>query len=157
MLSAEDLLAGSKLTFDIEVPEDVLHPGGEVTEEEESHNIRLRPLTVHDLQLISRAANENDTLVAILMVQRALVEPEMSVAQVSTMHFGLMQFLLQQVNQISGIAPNSEQLSTMMQAPLAKATFVLAKEFGWTPEQVNDLTLGQILLHLQMLKEKSQP
>lgn len=157
MLSAEELLAGSRLTFEIEVPGDILHPDGEVTTAESSNTIRLRPLTVNDLQLISRAAKENDTLIAVLMVQRALVEPEMSVSEVSTMHIGLMQFLLQQVNQISGITPNSEQLSAMMQAPLAKATFVLAKEFGWTPEQVNDLTLGQILLHLQMLKEKSQP
>jgi hypothetical protein len=90
------------------------------------------------------------------MVQRALVEPEMSVAQASAMHVGLVQFLLGQVNRISGIATTTEQLSGAVEAPLAKAAFVLAQEFGWTPHQVNELTLGQVLLHLQMLKERAQ-
>ena len=34
----------------------------------------------------------------------------------------------------------------MVQAPLAKACFVLAKEFGWTPEEVSGMTIGQIRL-----------
>jgi hypothetical protein len=80
----------------------------------------------------------------------------MSVAQASAMHVGLVQFLLQQVNQISGIATTSEQLSGAVEAPLAKAAFVLAQEFGWTPQQVNELTLGQVLLHLQMLGERAR-
>ncbi len=156
MLSAEELLAGGTLTFEVEVPEDVLHPNNVSATDVAARVIRLRPLTVKDLQLISRAAKEKDSLIATLMVQRALVEPEMSVAQVFTMHIGLVQFLLQQINQISGITTTTDQLSTAMEAPLTKAAFVLAQEFGWTPQQVNELTLGQIWLHLQMLKEKSQ-
>lgn len=155
MLSAEELLAGGDLTFEVEVPAEVLRPA------EDSGNgaptrVRLRPLTVRDLQLISRAAKESDSLTATLMVQRALVEPEMNVAQVSAMHVGLVQFLLQHVNRISGIATTSEQLSRAVEAPLAKAASVLAQEFGWTPQQVNELTLGQVLLHLQMLGERAR-
>lgn len=156
ILSAEELLAGGTLTFEVELPEEVLHPKNVSMTDVAPRVIRLRPLTVKDLQLISRAAKEKDALIATLMVQRALLEPEMSVAQVSTMHVGLVQFLLQQINQISGITTTTDQLSTAMEAPLTKAAFLLAKEFGWTPQQVNELTLGQILLHLQMLKEKSQ-
>ena len=63
----------------------------------------------------------------------------MSVAQASAMHVGLVQFLLEHVNRISGITATSEQLSRAVDAPLAKAAFVLAQEFGWTPQQVNDL------------------
>jgi hypothetical protein len=37
---------------------------------------------------------------------------------------------------------------------LVRAAFILAREFGWTPEQVGELTLGQIMLHLQLLKEQ---
>ena len=155
MLSAEELLAGGSLTFEVEVPAEVLDPA-EGAGNGAPTTVRLRPLTVRDLQLISRAAKESDSLTATLMVQRALVEPEMSVAQASTMHVGLVQFLLQQVNRISGIATTSEQLSGAIEAPLAKAAFVLAQEFGWTPQQVNELTLGQVLLHLQMLKEKAR-
>jgi hypothetical protein len=155
MLSAEELLAGGDLTFEVEVPAEVLRPA-EDSGDEAPTRVRLRPLTVRDLQLISRAAKESDSLTATLMVQRALVEPEMSVAQASAMHVGLVQFLLQQVNRISGIATTSEQLSGAVEAPLAKAAFVLAQEFGWTPQQVNELTLGQVLLHLQMLGERAR-
>jgi hypothetical protein len=155
MLSAEELLAGGDLTFEIEVPPGVLRPA-EGAGDGAPTTVRLRPLTVRDLQLVSRAAKESDSLTATLMVQRALVEPEMSVTQASAMHVGLLQFLLEQVNRISGISATSEQLSGAVEAPLAKAAFVLAQEFGWTPQQVNELTLGQVLLHLQMLKERSQ-
>jgi hypothetical protein len=155
MLSPEELLAGGNLTFEVEVPSDVLHPA-EGSGNGAPTTVRLRPLAVRDLQLISRAAKESDSLTATLMVQRALVEPEMSVAQASAMHVGLVQFLLRQVNEISGIATTSEQLSGSVEAPLAKAAFVLAQEFGWTPQQINELTLGQVLLHLQMLKEKAR-
>jgi hypothetical protein len=155
MLSAEELLAGGDLTFEIEVPPEVMRPAGSDNNGMPA-TVRLRPLTVRDLQLVSRAAKERDSLTATLMVQRALVEPEMNVAQVSAMHVGLLQFLLDQVNRISGIAATSEQLSGAVEAPLSKAAFVLAQEFGWTPQQVNELTLGQMLLHLQMLKERQR-
>jgi hypothetical protein len=154
MLTAEELLAGSKLTFEIEVPEEILKPTSDGGKDTGPHKVRLKPLTVSDLQLVSRAAKESDNLIAALMVQRSLEEPEISVAEATSMHVGLMQYLLQQVNRISGITASSEDLSASMKDPLAKAAFILSKEFGWTPQEVNDLTLGQILLHLQMLKEK---
>lgn len=150
MLTAEDLLAGSALTFEVEVPDGVLHPGGDG---ESGGRVRLRPLTVAELQRVSRAAKENDQLLAALMVQRALVEPEMSVSQVASMHVGLLQFLVHHVSRISGIAASTEELSAASEEPLARAAFVLAREFGWTPQQVNELTLGQIMLNLRMLKE----
>ena len=162
MLSAEELLAGSELTFQIEIPAKVLHPslagesgkpaeGAQQTAPAQNY-VRLRPLTLRDLQTIARAAKENDTLVATLMVQQALVEPQLSVVQVTALHAGLVQYLLEQVNRISGIVTTEDELTTAIAAPLAKASFILAREFGWTPQQVNELTLGQVLLHLQMLQ-----
>ena len=155
MLTAEELLAGSSLTFEVEIPPDVLHPGQGAEASSSPQAVRLRPLAVRDLQLISRAAKEQDQLTATLMVQRALVKPEMSVAQVATLHVGLVQFLLSEVNRISGITATAGELAATTDAPLAKAAFILAREFGWTPQEINDLTLGQVLLHLQMLKERS--
>jgi len=152
MLSPEELLAGSALTYEIEVPADVLRPGA--TSVNGHGAVRLRPLTVSDLQVISRAAKQNDSLLATLMVQRALVEPAMTVVQVASAHAGLVEFLLEHVNRISGIAADKEQILAASEAPLTKAAFVLSKEFGWTPQQVAELTLGQVLLHLQMLREK---
>ena len=90
------------------------------------------------------------------MVQRALVEPEVSIAEAAAMHVGLVEFLLGEVNRISGIEATHDDLAALADAPLAKATFVLADRFGWTPQEVSDMTLGQILLHLQMLGERSR-
>jgi len=159
MLTAEELLAGGAITHEIEVPAQVLHPSQSAAsatstaDNAGSMRVRVRPLTVKDLQLISRAAKESDSLTSTLMVQQALVEPEMSVAQIAAMHAGLVQYLLNQVNQISGITPTAQTLSDAMEAPLTKAAFVLSKAFGWTPKEVSELTLGQVLLHLKMLKE----
>lgn len=149
MLTADELLAGGALTFDVTVPAAVLSAAGMASGE-----VRLKPLTVRDLQLITRAAKDNDALTSALMVQTALVEPRMTLAQVNTMHVGLLQFLLDQVNRISGIAVDAGEMRAATQDPLVRAAFILAREFGWTPEQVGELTLGQIMLHLQMLKEQ---
>ena len=159
MLSADELLAGGDISFDIEVPVRVLDPAGSGTvalQKDQGNSVRLRPLTVADLQRISRAAKDSDNLTATLMVQAALVEPAMSVAQVAAMHVGLVEFLLEKVNQISGIQSGIEDVNQAAQDPLAKAAFILAREYGWTPAEVNNLTMGQVLLHLQMLKNQQQ-
>lgn len=151
MLAAENLLAGCTVTTLVEIPQRLL---GDV--EIGDRAVRLKPLSVHDLRLISRAARENDDLTAALMVQHALVEPELSLQQVSAMSAGLLQFLLQHVNRISGIHVSEEELADAMQDPLTQASFQLAREFGWTPEQIGDLTVGQMLLHLQMLRAQNR-
>jgi hypothetical protein len=159
VLSAEELLAGGSLTYEIEVPEEILHPGGNGRHHgaaPETHGrVVLRPLTVRDLQLITRAAKESDALTATLMVQRALVEPALSVTQVAGLHIGLVQFLLDRVNAISGIRTTEDELAGAAAAPLVKAALVLAQAYGWTPQQVQELTLGQVLLHMQLLKENA--
>lgn len=149
MLTAEELLAGGALTFDVTVPSAVLSAAGM-----SSGQVRLKPLTVRDLQLITRAAKDNDALTSALMVQTALIEPRVSLPQVNAMHVGLLEFLLDQVNRISGIAVDAGDMRAATEDPLVRAAFILAREFGWTPEQVGELTLGQIMLHLQMLKEQ---
>jgi hypothetical protein len=155
MLSPEELMAGSSLTYEVEVPPEVLQPASATGTNATARprTVRLRPLTVSDLQLVSRAAKENDTLVGLLRVQRALVEPAMSVAQVAALHAGLVEYLAQQVNQVSGLNATGSQVSSALEAPLVKAALVLAREYGWTPQQVNELTLGQVLLHLGLLSE----
>lgn len=150
MLSPEELLAGSGLTYEVAVPASVLHPGNGAGAPARQ-TVRIRPLTVSDLQLVTRAARENDSLVGVLMVQRALVEPAMSIPQVAGLHVGLMQFLLGEVNRVSAIAVSDAEVAAAAAAPLSRAAFVLAREYGWTPQQVSELTLGQVLLHLEML------
>ena len=149
MLSADELLAGGALTYEVSVPAHILNTAGAV-----GGVVRIKPLTVRDLQLISRAAKDSDALTSALMVQTALIEPRLTLPQVNAMHVGLLPFVHDQINRFCGIptAPNEMQAAT--EDPLVRAAFILAREFGWTPEQVGELTLGQILLHLQLLKEQ---
>ncbi|MEO6407471.1 MAG: hypothetical protein ABIO45_01790 [Burkholderiaceae bacterium] len=145
LLGADELLAGAALRFEVEVPAGLLADGGA------PGRVRLRPLTVLDLQRITRAARESDQLVAALMVKSAVEAPALSIAQVQAMSIGLLEFLLAEVNRTSGLAMPAAALEEAADAPIARAALVLAQRLGWTPEQIGQLTLGQILLHLQML------
>jgi len=91
------------------------------------------------------------------MVSQALVEPRLSVDQVHRLPAGLVEFLLAEVNRISGLTTPSDELADAVHAPLARACFVLAKEFGWTPQACADLTVGQVLLYLEMLGRGEHP
>jgi len=73
MITAEDLLAGASLTRDIVLPAEFA--GNAAT-------VRLRPLTVRDLQRIAKAVKDDDSLSAPFMIQQALVEPPLQFEQV---------------------------------------------------------------------------
>ena len=148
-LSAEELLAGGALNHEVDIPADLLTANGHGPT---GAQIVLRPLTVRDLQRISKASNSDDVLSASLMIQQAMVEPALKVEQVSQLPAGLARFLVERINELSGINTARDELSELVQTPLAKACFVLAKEFGWTPEEVSGMTIGQILLYLEMAR-----
>lgn len=154
-LTANDLLAGSSQQHQITLPETVFAEGDPAA----GGQVRLRPLTVGDVQRITKAAKDQGVLTSLLMVQQALVEPAMSMEQISQLPAGLTQFLLSQVNRISGLSVSQDDLQSAIRTPLTQATFVLAREFGWTPAECAELTLGQILLYLEMLcgETQSQP
>jgi len=145
-LTAEELLAGSALTHEIEMPEELLS----TSTDGPAMVVVLRPLTVRDLQRIGKAVRDDDSLSATLMIQQALVEPELKLEEVTRLPAGLARFLVERINSISGINTPRDALEELVQAPLARACFVLAKEFGWTPEEVSGMTIGQILLYLEM-------
>ncbi len=145
-LSGEDLLAGASATHLHDIPSE--HLGG--SRDGGPGQVELRPLAVRDLQLIARAAKDDENLSAALMLQRALVSPELSLEEVQQLPAGLARHLVERVNALSGIDLPQNALEEMVQAPLAKACFVLAREFGWTPEEVSGMTIGQILLYLEM-------
>jgi hypothetical protein len=144
-LTAEEMLAGSALTHDVEIPDDLLTADGSG-----SHHVVLKPLTVSDLQRILKAAGSDDSLSAAFIIQHGLREPELSLDEISRLPAGIARFLVERINAVSGIDAPRHALDELVQAPLARACFVLAKEFGWTPEEVSGLTIGQILLYLQM-------
>lgn len=145
-LSAEELLAGGGLTHEVTLPPGLWADGGGPADP----RVVLRPLTVRDLQRIGKATQGDDGLSAALMVQQALVEPALQLDQVSSLPAGVARFLVDRINEISGISTPRDALEELVQAPLARACFVLAREFGWTPEEVSGMTIGQILLYLEM-------
>lgn len=147
MLTTEELLAGGSLLHEVEIPADLLNLNGS-----SNQRVKLRPLTVRDLQLIGKAARDDESLSAALMIQQALVEPALKMEQISKLSGGLARFLVQKINAISGINTPQDALEELVQAPLARACFTLAKEFGWTPEEVSGMTIGQILLYLEMAR-----
>ena len=153
-LTAEELLAGSSLTHEVVVPVELLGTKGDGPTDD---RIILRPLTVRDLQRIGKAAREDDGLSAALMIKQALVDPELKLDDVTRLPAGLARFLVERINAISGISTPRNALEELVQAPLARACFVLAKEFGWTPEEVSGMTIGQILLYLEMAKRDGNP
>jgi hypothetical protein len=154
-LTAEELLAGGTLTHEVEVSSELLRVNGDGETSAAAAlppdmRVLLRPLTVRDLQRIGKAAHDDESLSAALMIQHALLEPSLKIEQVSQLPAGLARFLLERINAISGISTARDELEEAVQAPLARACFVLAREFGWTPEQVSGMTIGQILLYLEM-------
>ena len=146
-LTAEELLAGGALTHEIELPAELLDGAAESATDT---LVVLRPLTVRDLQRIGRAARDDDELAAGLMIQQALVSPALGPEQVSALPAGVARFILERINAVSGISTPRDELEELVQAPLARACYVLAREFGWTPEEVSGMTIGQILLYLEM-------
>ena len=155
-LSTDMLLAGAETVFTVTVPPNILNPadGDPKGKSDDAMAVTLRPLRLADLLRVQKAARDNDHLASVAMVQQALVEPKVTIDQVNKMHVGLVQFLLQEVNRISGISMSADELENTVQAPLARACFVLSREFGWTPEQCAGLTLGQVLVYLEMLGKK---
>lgn len=152
-LTAEELLAGGGLTHEVTVPADLLSNNGHGAK---AAQVTLRPLTVRDLQRIGKAARDDESLSATLMIQQALVEPALKLEQVAQLPAGLARFLVDRINAISGVSTPQTALEELVQAPLARACFVLAKEFGWTPAEVSGMTIGQILLYLEMAQRNGE-
>lgn len=147
MLTAQDLLAGSTLVHEITVPHSVLLPG--IAEDQaETLVVRMRPLAVGTLTLISRAAREDVSLVPLLLIKESLVEPPLSLDQVRQLHVGLVHFLVSRVNLISGLTADGGSHADTLDTPTTQAHLLLAKHFGWTPEQVSQLTPGQVAIYL---------
>jgi len=149
VLSAQDLLAGGGLVHEVAVPEAVLRPragadaGGAV-----AGFVRLRPLSVGTLALISRAARDDARLVPLLMIKESVVEPAVSLEQARQMHVGLVQFLIEQINLVSGLGPDGGSYEGVLHSPVGRTHLLLAKHFGWTPEQVAQLTPAQVMVYL---------
>lgn len=153
LITPEELLAGKALTYDVEVPASVLGAAEEGPRNSEAKKIRLRPLTIKDVQLIAKAAQDDEVLTSELMIHRAVVEPKLKQNEIAEMPGGLVRFLVERINRISGLSAGADELKEMAGSPIVQAFFVLAKEFNWTPHQVKQMTVGQIIGYLELLNQ----
>lgn len=155
-LSADDLLLGSKALHDITIPAAILVPAGEGEQAHPANGagravgglVRLRPLNIAVLTLISRAARDDPSLIPLLMIKEALVEPTLTLDQIRQMHVGLVHFLVGQINRVSGLDTGGAALDAAVDSSLGRTHILLARHFGWTPEQVSALTPGQVAVYL---------
>lgn len=161
-VTAEELLAGRELTFEVEIPAQILSPSLENVHanghanHREPKKIQLRPLTVKDVQLIAKGAKDDEVLTSVLMIQRSVVEPALKQSDIAGMHSGLVRFLVDAINRISGLSTTEDEMKDIVESPIVRAFFVLAKEFNWTPQQVREMTVGQILGYLELLNQNKQ-
>jgi hypothetical protein len=149
IVTADELLAGSDVVHDVRLPAAVVHPGtDQLAADGEAGVVRLRPLSVGTLSVISRAARDDSSLVPLLMIKESLVEPTLPLDRVRRLHVGLVHYLVGQINRISGLTADGEVLDDAVDAPNARMHLLLARHFGWTPEQVSQLTPGQVAVYL---------
>jgi hypothetical protein len=47
-------------------------------------------------------------------------------------------------------------MSNLRASPMVRAGYLLAREFGWTPQQLQELTMAQVTIYLQMLEDERQ-
>jgi hypothetical protein len=153
VLSAGDLLAGSGLVHEVEVPAHVLMPVG-TEQDQPGGKVLLRPLSLAVLATISKAARDDAGLVPVLMVKESMVSPELGFDQVRRMHVGLVRFLLDRVTSISGLAADGAEEAA--RSELGATHLLLAKHFGWTPEQVSGLTPGQVAVYLAGVRQLAE-
>lgn len=154
-LTTEDLLAGAGAKHRVAVPDDLVL--GAPPTAGEPREVVLRPLVLADVMRLHRAAGPDGELASALMVQQALVDPALSLDEVHQLPAGLVEFLLAEVNRVSGLSLGADEIADSVHAPLARACFVLSREFGWTPDRCAELTVGQVLLYLEMLGRGERP
>jgi hypothetical protein len=98
LLTAEDLLAGAEAVFEVVIPEGMLPAakGGEAV-------VQIRPLSIGAFQLILKAAKNDAALIPLLMIKEALAEPALGVDQVKRLPLGLVDLLVDNIREISGL------------------------------------------------------
>jgi hypothetical protein len=147
LLTADDLLISGKAYHEVAIPASILTPAA-LNGELHAGCVRMRPLNIAVLMLISRAARDDASLIPLLMIKEAVVEPILTLDQIRQMHVGLVHFLVGQANRISGLDVTGATLDEAADSPLGRTHILLARHFGWTPEQVSQLTPGQVAVYL---------
>jgi hypothetical protein len=101
LLTAEELLAGTSVTYDVVIPQTLLGSNAETAGN--PRTIKIKPLSMGVFQLIMRGAREEPEMIPVLMVKEGLAEPKLSVAQIKSLPVGLVEFMVDHIRELSGM------------------------------------------------------
>ena len=146
-------MAGTNTTFEVNVPSGLLQLTKETKMNNEEMTLEIKPLSIGAFHLILKAARDDAGLIPLLILTESLVNPKLSLEQVKKLQLGLVEYLIAEVKIVSGLSEKKKILTEIEQSPLARSSFVLAREFGWTPSQIQELTMAQVSLYLQMIQK----
>lgn len=110
ILTAEDLLSGTKTIIDVDLPEELLPEMG-ANKKSVQGKVRLRPLSIGTFNLVLRAAKNDNGLIPLLMIKESLVEPKLSLDQIRNLQLGLTEFLVTKIRIISGLNEKKKHLN----------------------------------------------
>ncbi len=101
LLTAEELLAGTAVTYDVVIPEAMLGNNPDGTGN--TRTIKIKPLSMGVFQLIMKGAREEPELIPVLMVKEGIAEPKLTIAQIKSLPVGLVEFMVERIRELSGM------------------------------------------------------
>jgi hypothetical protein len=113
LLSAEDLLTASSNDYSLIIPPSILNPSREQSQDSAAtsqskrsipgQSVIIRTLTLQAIQQVLEVGQQNPSQIPLLTIQKALVKPSLTPTQVSQLSAGLVDFLMVQIQRISGL------------------------------------------------------
>ncbi len=92
------MLIDSDERYTLKIPVEILKPKDGVQQQ-----VIIRPLSVHSFQLIAKAAKDDHALIPLLIIKESVVDPPLGINDIRSMKVGLVNFLIGEIRQISGI------------------------------------------------------
>ena len=102
LLSENDLLAGAEQTIELQIPPELLTAENTVAAQG-GGSVIIRPLSLGRFQLIAKAARDDQSLIPVLVIMQSVTQPSLGIEQIRKMPLGLVQFLIREIRQISGL------------------------------------------------------
>jgi hypothetical protein len=92
------MLIDAKETYMVEIPGNILAPV-----EGALQRVIIKPLDVNTFQLIAKAARDDHSLIPLLIIKESVIDPVLNINQIKGMKVGLVNFLIKEIKQVSGI------------------------------------------------------
>ncbi len=92
------MLTDTDELISVRIPAEILKP-----KDGTLHEVTIKPLSVHSFQLIAKATKDDTSLIPLLIVKESVVVPSLDIQDIRSMKVGLVNFLIKEIKNISGI------------------------------------------------------